>query len=211
MCRWDDGDYEWYVDGQHDHVVTGEPIRCEDCGRLAQPGETIVRLTAVPCEDDDRPWVHVIFLPASRGPRWYVHGSPLLAILDEEHFDTQEEFDLAVDAFDALGFGVDEIHDPRLPERTEPDHFWCGQCHAANEWLEQVCDQHVVLVAATDLEAHLCDYSEEQLGPDFVTMAVMASRRWRTKDHGNLVSVEVVERWARDAIAHAVATGLHPE
>ena len=218
MCRWDDGDYEWYVGG----MVT-EPADqdrpCEDCGRTVAAGTPIVRIMPEPNEEhDERPHVIVAYAPrtwvTSIGPtlkRWFSDGDPFVCVVDENHFSTVKEFDDAVAAFDALGFLTDEVRDPRLPVTVEPDHYWCPQCKAANYWLEQVCDQSVVLVASGDIIDHAGDYTPAELGPDFMTLAALARQRWRTKDYGTLIGADVIDRLAHSAVHYAATTGLHPD
>lgn len=198
MCRWDDGDYDWYVDSEST-ILADVDIYCEDCGRIVRAGERVVRFTASPPMDDERPYVFIVPVPPAR---YYGDGNPWLAILPDD--------EVIHDTFDALGFRIDEEHDPRMPVEQEPDHFSCVQCRAANYWLEQVCHQHHILVTVEDLIEHTHDYTSEQLGPDFMTLATLARQQWVTKGYGVLMSEQVVRRLARGAVQHAVVTGLHP-
>lgn len=209
MCRWDDGDFEWYVETES-KVLAETDTHCEDCGRTIAAGETMVRFTATRGEDDDRPYVWVVFVP-NPPVKWWVPGQRWQCIIDEANFDTPAESAAAIAAFEALGFWVDEEHDPRLPEDFEPDHHCCVQCRAADYWLQKVCNQNVVLTAANDIIDHTGDYTADELGPDFMTLATLARQRWRTKDYGVLMSEDVISGLAQRAVRHAVATGLHPD
>lgn len=209
MCRWDDGDYEWYVETES-KVLADADTHCEDCGRMIAAGERMVRFTATRVEDDERPFVWVVFVPDPL-VKWWVPGQRWHCIIDEANFDAPAESDAAIAAFEALGFRVDEEPDPRMPANFEPDHYCCVQCRAANYWLEKVCDQSVVLVASGDIIDHTGDYTPAELGPDFMTLAALAKQRWVTKDYGVLMSEDVISGLARRAVRHAVATGLHPD
>jgi hypothetical protein len=202
MCRYDD-DFDWYVDSEHHERNTVER-NCEDCGRKIGLDEDVIRFTAMPNEEDDeRPLVLVVPVPPAK---YCEPGEPYLALLEEGQDDQ-----VTVERWEALGFTWDEVRDPRLPPpESYPDAYSCVQCRAADYWLREVCSQSTVLVAQQDLLEHEDLYEPAMLGPDFGTLATLARRRWRTKDFGRIIPEHVVERLARDAVAHAVLVGLHP-
>jgi RNA polymerase subunit RPABC4/transcription elongation factor Spt4 len=202
MCRIDD-DYDWTLEATFREPADRDRP-CEDCGRIVAAGELIVRYVGESASEDWRELVMVVFRPETSGRRYYRDGD-LYELIVQNYADKEAE----IEAFDALGFIVDEVNDPRTAEEPVVAYS-CPQCLAAQHWLEKVCYQHALLVTQMDLEDHLHDYGADELGPDFVTMTTMCSRRWRTKDFGRLIPVVVVDRWARNAVAHAITVGLHP-
>lgn len=206
MCRYDDGDYEWMVEATF-HEECDEPTRCDDCGRLVQPGEMIVRYACTPGSewDDERPYVFIVFEPLD-GRRYYVPGQRFIAVIEDEDVEDQR-----LNAFEALGFSVEEERDPRIAAETVPDHYSCVQCKAAERWLNEVCDQNVVLVTKYDLIDHLNDYDSETLGSDFVTLTTLARNGWRHPRFDRIVPERVVARLTDRAIKHAQLVGLHPD
>lgn len=206
MCSYDDGDYEWVVDGTFREACI-VPVHCEDCGRLVEPDEMIVRYTCVPWSewDDERPYVFIVFRPRD-GRRYYLAGDPYVTVIDNEDAN-----DPRIDAFEALGFSVEEERDPRIAAETVPDHYTCVQCKAAERWLTEVCDQHDVLVTKYDLIDHLNDYDAATLGSDFVTLTTLARTGWRHPRFDRIVPERVVARLTNRAIKHAQLVGLHPD
>lgn len=200
MCRYDD-DYEWWVDSEDPAVVSDVDARCEDCGRVIPAGEPHTVFTAARHDDDDAPFVPIAFVPGSS--RWFVAGNAYVRLRDEA-FDNDE----IVAAFEALGFGIEEVSEFELTGRPSEYHVSCNHCRAGNIWLREVCDQDVVLVTVNDLEEHSYEYPPQQLGPDFGTLIALARQQWRSKLTGELIPVHVVERLARDAAYFANAGNL---
>lgn len=204
MCRYDD-DCAWWVDSEHTDDVSEVDRRCEDCGRVIPIGEPHVRFEAHESEEsEDRDYVFLAQDPAvwpeNAVDRYkFIRTSlPYFKIAEEES-----------DAYEALGFFVDEEQDPDW-EPQQQTHYSCSQCRLAADWLTKVCSQTVVLVTREDLDSHADEYEPDQLGPHFLALARLCSRQWTYRRSNQLVPPAVVGRATARAIAHAERVGLHP-
>ena len=196
MCRYDDGDYEWYVDSTNPLAVSEKDERCEDCGRRIATGETHTVFTAMPSESEGS---YVFVAQVRLEGQKYLDLRRPWTIVDD---DRAEELE------DLPGVLLDEIHEHELNPPDATHHVSCNQCRAANRWLMDVCDQHVVMVTVLDLDEHWHEYTPEQLGPDFATLYKLSRQGWRTRDFGNLIPVHVIERLAGTAVDYAIAAGI---
>lgn len=207
MCRYGD-DYDWYVDSEA--VVTlDHDERCEDCGRTVPAGEPIVNFLHAPDEylREEAGTVFCAGRPEHLGadlkgqPRGYLNeGDPVIVL---GRWDEEDDV-LRYDAFEALGFIVDELNAYDLEHPEPMSSYSCRHCRTANRWLEDVCRQDVVLVTCVDLDEHYYEYPAADLGPDFLTMWRLSTQKWRSKLTGQLIPVHVIERLARDAVTYAV-------
>lgn len=173
MCRIED-EYEWIVDAEL-LVKVGRDTHCEDCGRIVPAVSPMVRLDCVMTSGDE---VLIVEHP------------------DERHHRLTLDVDADAGVWEALGF------ETWVDEKCEAErHWWCQQCHAANRWLVAVCHQSTVLVTVEDLCDHLHDHDAEWLGRDFVFLAELAGRRWRTPDWA-VADVRTVRAITKRAIEH---------
>lgn len=191
MCRYDD-DFEWYVGGEG--CETAEDDRtCEDCGRVIPAGEEHTWIVEEPVDDG---W-DTEFVAVDPGVRRVKPGDPFIIIQEDDIW-----------IWEALGFYVLEETRGSLYPEPPKYHYCCNHCRAADLWLREVCDQHVVFVTTIDLEQHRHEYTDDQLGPDFVTLETLSRQRWRSKLTGELIPVPVIRRLAEDAARHALDGGL---
>lgn len=195
MCRYDD-DFEWYVGGEWGDRVADVDRRCEDCGRVIPAGEVHTEILEDRSHDDEG-LLFVAFNPADAKFKYVRAGEPFIVISEDD-----------IDVWEALGFQVDEDNHSWYFPPDPVYHYCCNHCRAADLWLREVCDQHVVFVTSMDLHEHRHEYTDEQLGPDFVTLDTLCSQQWRSKLTGELIPVPVIGRLARDAAEYALAGGL---
>jgi len=195
MCRVDD-DWDYTIESET-LTVASAATACEDCGRVIDEGEAYWDLAEMPADwEYDTELVYIATSPAAGAQLPYHIIRPIGQNDDDEAW---------CDAMEALGFEVDEDFDPRA--EPEPGHrTWCAHCSAANAWLEKVCHQHTVLVAAQDIVDHSLDYTAGQLGADFMALVDMVKACWRPD--GQLVDVDVVMAHTTAAIEHALAGGF---
>jgi hypothetical protein len=193
MCRYDD-DFEWYVGGEGTETAEGDRT-CEDCGRLIPAGEEHTWIVEEPVDDG---WDNeVLFVAIQPGKRWISAGDPFIVIPEDD-----------IDVWEALGFTVCDFNRRDLYPGPPQYHYCCNHCRAADLWLREVCDQHVVFVTTIDLEQHRHEYTDDQLGPDFVTLETLSRQRWRSKLTGELIPVPVIHLLAKKAAVHALAGGM---
>lgn len=198
MCRYDD-DFDWYVESENAEAVSDVDLTCQDCSRVIPAGEQHTAFTATEV-DDLREYVFIAHWPIPHGPdrrTWFFQGDPFV-IIDEDD----------IEVWEALGFSIDEVPRDELYPKEPEYHISCNHCRAANIWLVEVCDQHVVMVTSIDIPEHRYEYTDEQLGTDFVTMETLCRQQWRSKLTGQLIPVSVIERLALNAAEHANAGGL---
>ena len=79
----------------------------------------------------------------------------------------------------------------------------CGQCNAATQFLEKVCDGYLIGSVYDDLEEHIGGYHGDPLVGPLPRLVAMMRRDWKFLREDGLLDVSAVRELTKQAIAAA--------